>query len=123
MLSLVIVLIILFGFAYDKFKFWNEQIIVMAERNPYSYSGKMTPKETIIWSVLAEPTEENRGRLKALIATNLMDPNVRAHRDKLLEAIDECAFSEGENPIPCLSRDSNPPEKNVNKEYSRVDCQ
>jgi hypothetical protein len=42
MFSIVMVGVILFGIIYDKFKFWKEQQIVIAERNPYA-SWKLMP--------------------------------------------------------------------------------
>ena len=46
MFMIIIVVILLFGFIYDKLKFWKEQQLVIVERNPYT-SWKLNPVHTM----------------------------------------------------------------------------
>ena len=81
---LVLASVILMGFAYDKFRFWNEQVTVTQERNPYTYGGKVAPTQLILWQALVEPTEDNRARALALLRANLDDPSIRRHYEHLV---------------------------------------
>ena len=47
MFMTVVILILLFGYLYDKFRFWDEQFIVMIERNPYASKGRMHPNQIV----------------------------------------------------------------------------
>ena len=96
MFLMVICSILLFGMVYDRLRFLNEQIIVFNERNPYSYSGRMTPKEIIMWSCIANPTTESRQLLKAMIENNLADPKIQSRVDDITSHIVELMGGEGQ---------------------------
>ncbi len=46
MFTIIILFILMFGFVYDKLKFWKEQQLVIVERNPYT-SWKLNPVQTM----------------------------------------------------------------------------
>ena len=61
--------IFLFGFFYDKFKFWKEQQLVIVERNPYT-SWKMNPVFTQwvdLWIEMAKTIPNKTPELEAKI--------------------------------------------------------
>ena len=61
--------IFLFGFIYDKFKFWKEQQLVIVERNPYT-SWKMNPvftQWTELWIEMAKTIPDKTPELEAKI--------------------------------------------------------
>ncbi len=67
---LILLIILLIGLAFDKLRFWKEQNIVVAERNPYT-TYKLYPKEVFwarLWLSLARahpnPTPELRRELE-----------------------------------------------------------
>ena len=67
--SLVVVGILLFGFIYDKFKFWKEQQFVIIERNPYT-GWKMNPVFTQwaeLWVEMAKSVPDKSPELEAKI--------------------------------------------------------
>ena len=85
---LVLSSVLLMGIAYDRFRFWNEQVTVTQERNPYTYGGKVAPNHLILWRALIEPTEENRALALALLGSNLSDPSIRAHYLQLVKQLE-----------------------------------
>lgn len=81
MFTMVVVLILLSGYLYDRLQFWKEQNVVMIERNPYASKGRMHPNQVIYWSAVAEllpEDSEKRKDLEAIIDYNLSMPEVRA---------------------------------------------
>ncbi|MCK4969121.1 MAG: hypothetical protein KAS77_01285 [Thermoplasmata archaeon] len=61
--------IFLFGFFYDKFKFWKEQQLVIVERNPYT-GWKMNPVFTQwvdLWIEMAKTIPDKTPELEAKI--------------------------------------------------------
>ena len=61
--------IFLFGFVYDKFKFWKEQQLVIVERNPYT-GWKMNPVFTQwvdLWIEMAKSLPDKSPELEAKI--------------------------------------------------------
>jgi hypothetical protein len=61
--------IFLFGFVYDKFKFWKEQQLVIVERNPYT-SWKLNPVQTMwaeMWVETAKAIPDKTPELEAKI--------------------------------------------------------
>lgn len=70
MLFLVVLLcIMLFGYFYDKFKFWKEQQMVIVERNPYT-SWKLNPVQTMwaeMWIETARAIPDKTPELEAKI--------------------------------------------------------
>ncbi len=80
MFTMVVILILLSGYLYDKFRFWEEQNIVVIERNPYASKGRMHPNQVVYWSAVAELLPEDSERkkdLEAIIDYNLGIPEVR----------------------------------------------
>ena len=71
---LVFGLVILFGYLYDRAALWREQITVTQERNPFSYGGKMTPVQIIIYRAIIDPTPENVKVAKAMMDSNARQP-------------------------------------------------
>ena len=66
---LVVGAILLFGFIYDKLKFWKEQQFVMIERNPYT-SWKLHPvfsQFADLWVEMAKSVENPSPELQAKI--------------------------------------------------------
>ncbi len=67
--SIVLGGIFVFGFFYDKFKFWKEQQLVIVERNPYT-SWKLNPVQTMwaeMWIETAKALENKTPELEAKI--------------------------------------------------------
>ncbi|NIP34890.1 MAG: hypothetical protein GWN18_08115 [Thermoplasmata archaeon] len=67
--ALVLAGIFLFGFVYDKFKFWKEQQLVIVERNPYT-SWKLNPIQTMwaeMWVETAKAIPDKTPELEAKI--------------------------------------------------------
>lgn len=61
--------IFIFGFLYDKFKFWKEQQMVIVERNPYT-SWKLNPVFTQwadLWIEMAKASPNKTPELEAKI--------------------------------------------------------
>ena len=77
-LTSVILLIFIFGYLYDRFRFWNEQLMVQAERNPYAYGSKLTPIQIRLFEALLNPGDKNaHDKAVLLIQHNRRDPKVR----------------------------------------------
>ena len=90
MFLLVVFFIITAGLLFDRLKFWNEQMIVSNERNPFGYGGRMNPRDIILWRTIADPSEENRECLRKLIQRNLNDDSfVRESLAKIESELDE----------------------------------
>lgn len=71
----VVSLVLAFGYLYDRLKFWIPQITVAQERNPYSYGGKVTPVQVILWKALLNPQDEEAYHdAMRLLDHNLKDP-------------------------------------------------
>lgn len=68
----VIALVLIFGYIYDRMKFWKEQITVNRERNPYAYGTKMDPITWILWKAVLNP-DDKESRWAAL---ELLDHNI-----------------------------------------------
>lgn len=87
MFTLVMILILLFGYLYDRFQFWKEQNVVMIERNPYASKGRMHPNQVIYWSavvdLLPEGSQKKRD-LESIIQYNLNIPGVRDEVEAML---------------------------------------
>ena len=67
--GLVLSGIFIFGFIYDKFKFWKEQQLVIVERNPYT-GWKMNPVFTQwveLWIEMAKTLPDKSPELEAKI--------------------------------------------------------
>ncbi|MEM2869881.1 MAG: hypothetical protein QW379_05610 [Thermoplasmata archaeon] len=65
----IVVVILLVGIAFDKMRFWKEQNIVIAERNPYT-TYKLYPKEihlARLWLSLARAQPSPTPELKRAI--------------------------------------------------------
>ncbi len=66
---MVVAGIMLFGYIYDKFKFWKEQQFVIIERNPYT-SWKLNPVQTMwaeMWMETARAIPDKTPELEAKI--------------------------------------------------------
>ena len=81
----VIGLIIMFGYAYDRLKFWKEQVTVAQERNPFSYGTKMTPIQITLFKAILSDDEYEKERAIRLIEDNEQDPQV----SRIMKDIDE----------------------------------
>lgn len=67
--TIVVTGIVIFGFIYDKLKFWKEQQMVIVERNPYT-SWKLNPVQTMwaeMWIETAKAIEPKTPGLEAKI--------------------------------------------------------
>ncbi len=87
MFMTVVILILLFGYLYDKFRFWDEQFIVMIERNPYASKGRMHPNQIVYWSAVVDllPEEsQTRKNLESIIQYNLSMPGVEDDVETML---------------------------------------
>lgn len=90
MFFIVVFLIITAGLLFDRLRFWNEQMIISNERNPFGYGGRMNPRDIIFWRTIADPTDKNKERLGKLIQRNLDDdPFVRESLEKIESELDE----------------------------------
>ena len=88
MFTMVVLLIVTFGFCFDKFQFWKEQQVVIIERNPFASKGRMHPNQTVYWSAVAEllpEGNEKRKNLEYLIQQNLEIPEVRKEVQNMLD--------------------------------------
>lgn len=76
-LMFVIIIIFIFGYLYDRFRFWNEQLTVQAERNPYAFGSKLTPIQIVLFKAILDPDNEAVvSRALRLIEINQQDPKV-----------------------------------------------
>ncbi len=67
--AVVLAAIMVFGYLYDKFKFWKEQQMVIVERNPYT-SWKLNPIQTLwaeMWVETAKALPDKTPELEAKI--------------------------------------------------------
>lgn len=72
----VIILVVSFGYAYDKLKIWKEQMTVAQERNPYTYGSKVTPIQALLFYAVLNPDNKRAQDLaRALLDCQLSDPN------------------------------------------------
>jgi len=65
----ILMMVIVIGIVFDKLRFWKEQNIVLAERNPYA-TYKFYPKEIYwarLWLMLAKQDKNPSPELKAEI--------------------------------------------------------
>jgi hypothetical protein len=65
--------VLAFGYAYDRLRFWDEQMRVQLERNPNADGVYMTYMQYRLFAPIVEPTEENLEAARRLIAYNLDD--------------------------------------------------
>lgn len=72
----VIVSVLVFGWVFDRMKFWKEQAIVLQERNPYSHGGLVWPTHIILWEGLLSDDPSARKRARDLLLHNLADPKI-----------------------------------------------
>lgn len=69
----VVALVLLFGYIYDKLKFWREQITVAQERNPYSYGSKVTPINFILWYAVLNPDDKEARKTALALLDHQVD--------------------------------------------------
>jgi hypothetical protein len=79
----VVGLIVLFGYLYDRLKFWKEQVMVAQERNPFSYGTKMTPIQITLFKAILSGDGPERERAIRLIEDNERDPQVSRIMDEI----------------------------------------
>lgn len=77
--------ILLFGYVYDRMKFWMEQWTVQAERNPYAFGQKVNPVQIVLWKALLSDEPGVRARAIKMIEWNERDPEVA----RILKEIDD----------------------------------
>ena len=84
----VVALVVAFGYLYDRMKFWREQITVAQERNPFSYGGKVTPVQVILWKALLNPQDEEAYHdAMRLLNHNLEDPKASEAYSQIISQI------------------------------------
>lgn len=84
----VVALVLAFGYLYDRLKFWREQITVAQERNPFSYGGKVTPVQIILWRALLNPDDQQaRHEARLLLEKNLKDQKASQAHDQIIADI------------------------------------
>ena len=81
----VVSMIVIFGYVYDRMKFWKEQVTVNLERNPYQYGTKLTPIQITLFKALLTRDEYELERAIRLIEMNEQDPQV----SRIMKEIDE----------------------------------
>jgi hypothetical protein len=81
----VVGLIILFGYAYDRLKFWKEQVTVIQERNPFSFGTRLTPIQITLFKAAISDDPVVKARALNLMEQNEKDPEVA----RILKEIDE----------------------------------
>ena len=69
-------LIILFGYTYDRMKFWKEQVIVIQERNPFSFGYRLTPIQITLFKAAISDDPVAKAMALALIRMNEQEPEV-----------------------------------------------
>jgi len=87
MFSFVVIMILLFGYLFDRFQFWKEQFVVQIERNPYASKGRMHPNQVIYWSAVVDllpDDSEKKKDLQAIIDYNLSIPEVEEEVDRII---------------------------------------
>ena len=76
--SVVIFIVIIFGYLYDRLAFWREQITVAQERNPFSYGSRVTPVQFVLFNAILNPDDEDAQRkARALLTHQLKDPKFK----------------------------------------------
>lgn len=76
--ALVMVAVIVFGYVYDRLKFWREQQDVIQERNPYTFGAKVQPTQIILWDAVINRTPASIELAKRLIDHAMDDPIIEA---------------------------------------------
>lgn len=90
MSTVVVIIILTFGYFFDRFQFWKEQFVVQIERNPYTSKGRMQPNFIIYWSAVVELLPEDSKKkedLEALIEFNMNIPEVREEVENILSSV------------------------------------
>lgn len=84
----VISIVLVFGYLYDRLKFWREQITVAQERNPFSYGGKVTPVQVILWMALLNPDDQEAHHdAMQLLEHNLKDEKASEAHSQIIAQI------------------------------------
>ena len=85
----VIILVISFGYAYDKLKIWKEQMTVAQERNPYTYGSKVTPIQALLFYAVLNPDNERAQHLASkLLDSQMSDPNFKSALRNIIIEVD-----------------------------------
>lgn len=72
----VVGMIVLFGYIYDRLKFWKEQIIVIQERNPFGFGTRLTPIQIVLFKAAISDDPIAKAMALALIRMNEHEPEV-----------------------------------------------
>jgi hypothetical protein len=84
----VVALVLAFGYLYDRFRFWREQITVAQERNPFSYGARVTPIQVILWTALLNPQDEEAYHdAMQLLEHNMKDPKASEAYSQIIAEI------------------------------------
>lgn len=81
----VLGLIVLFGYTYDRMKFWKEQVTVAQERNPFSFGTRLSPIQITLFKAIISDDQYEKERAIRLIEANEKDPKV----SEIMKEIDE----------------------------------
>lgn len=87
MFCAVVALIVAFGLAYDRLKFWREQTLVVQERNPFAYGTRLMPTQAILWEAAITRDPAARFYATSLIEYNMRDPAFKEAYDEILEVV------------------------------------
>ena len=85
MFTVVVVMILSFGYLFDRFKFWKEQQIIAVERNPFLNNGKMQTNLIVYYRAIMDgmPKTRNTDVLRKMIEWNMEDPETRKEVNKI----------------------------------------
>ena len=72
----VVSLIFLFGYTYDRLKIWKEQVTVIQERNPFSFGTRLTPIQITLFKAAISDDPVAKAMALALIRMNEQEPEV-----------------------------------------------
>lgn len=101
---LLIFLILLIGYIYDRSRIWTEQNVVMTERNPYLVSYKLSAKEVVAWKYVwlplykklftTEDEKKNTEFLEKWINLTLEeDPDLRKDAEQIEKTVNRYIYA------------------------------
>ena len=87
--AVVISAILIFGYLYDRLKFWREQMFVVQERNPYTYGARVPPNHIILWEAAITREPEAVELAHSLLLKALDDPAILEAYTRIIEEVEQ----------------------------------
>ena len=87
--AVVVSAILIFGYLYDRMKFWREQMFVVQERNPYTYGPRVQPTQIVLWEAAIFRDPDSIELARNLLLKALDDPAIMDAYQKIVAEVDQ----------------------------------